>query len=151
MSRVDTYAHSDMEELDPHPRQAEDFAAIGSAAQAAALLAKAGSAHTLRAGNGTVLAICGIADIDRGYGHAWLFMSAHAARDMLWMTRVVTRYLARQLTRRRRIECMVRADWPAAVRWPHLLGFAEEGTMACAAWDGGDMVRFAMANREWRA
>ncbi len=148
MRRVDTYAPADMALLVPHSRQAQDFAAVGSADEAARLLAKAGTAHTLRGADGTVLAICGVASIDPGYGHGWLFMSAQAGPCMRWITRVVRLYLDRQMQRRRRIECLVRADWPAALRWAPMLGFAEEGTMACVAWDGGDMVRFARVNRE---
>lgn len=148
MRRVDAFHPDHMMRLEPHPMQAQDYAAVGSAADAARVLAKAGSAHTLRTADGSVLAVCGVASIDDGYGHAWLFMSADAGPHMRWITRVVRTYLDRQLHRRRRIECMCRADWPAAVRWAHWLGFAEEGTMACAAWDGGDMVRFARVNRE---
>lgn len=148
MRRVDSYAPGDMAGFTVHPLQAQDFAAQGSAERAADILADAGSAHTLRDADGTVLAICGVARIDDGYGHGWLFMSAAAGARMRWITRVVRTYLDRQMSRCRRVECMVRADWPAATRWARMLGFADEGPMPCAAWDGGDMHRFARINRE---
>ncbi|MAY78561.1 MAG: hypothetical protein CL802_13480 [Citromicrobium sp.] len=147
MRRVDSYEPADMAQLRAHPRQAQDFAALGDAQAAAKLLAKAGSAHTLRA-DGKVLAICGVATVDAGYGHGWLFMSADAGPYMRWITRVVRTYLDRQMQRRRRIDCLVRADWTAAMRWAEWLGFVDEGVMACVAWDGGDMHRFARVRRD---
>jgi hypothetical protein len=130
--------------------QRRDFTA-SSAIEAVRVLAAGGRAFTVRDHEGSVLLIAGVARIDDGYGHAWAFMSAHAGPRMLFLTRKVRGYLDVLMRGQRRVEMMVRADFPQAIDWAGLLGFAQEGAMACAAPDGGDMVRFARVNPGWRA
>jgi hypothetical protein len=71
-----------------------------------------------------VLLIAGVARIDEGYGHAWAFAAAHAGRHMRWLTPKARGYLDALMSEHRRIELMVRADFPQAAKWARLLGFA---------------------------
>lgn len=146
MRRVAPFDRADIGELQPVPQQLHDFGAEGMA-RAAEVLAEAGSAFTLRTGAGRILAICGIARIDERYGHGWAFMDRRAGPNMRWLTRTVRAHIDTKLASHRRIEIMVRADWPGAQRWAVQLGFAIEGRMECAARDGGDMLRCARINR----
>lgn len=145
MRRVAPFQPEDIRELVPAPQQRHDYGESGML-RAAQVLAESGSAFTLRARGGRILAVCGIAAIDRGYGHAWAFMDSRAGPHMRWLTVTVRAHIDAKMASHRRIEIMVRADWPAARRWAQQLGFAEEGRMFCAARDGKDMLRFARAN-----
>ena len=145
MRRVAAFARADIAELEPVQQQLNDFGEDGMA-RAAEVLADAGSAFTLRTREGRILAVCGIAQINRGYGHGWAFMDRRAGPHMRWLTATVRAHIDDKMATHRRIEIMVRADWPSARKWAALLGFADEGRMFCAAPDGKDMLRFSRAN-----
>lgn len=144
--RVAPFAPADIGELEPLEQQLADFGECGMA-RAAEVLAQAGSAFTLRARTGRILAVCGIAQIDQTYGHGWAFMDRRAGPHMRWLTATVRAHLDAKMASRRRIEIMVRADWRTARKWAEKLGFASEGRMVAAARDGGDMLRFARVNK----
>jgi hypothetical protein len=143
--RVEPFAAGDIAELEPLAQQLADFGEAGMV-RSARVLADAGSAFTLRTRGGRILAVCGIAEIDKGYGHGWAFMDRRAGPHMRWLTATVRDHIAAKMATHRRIEIMVRADWPTARKWATKLGFAYEGRMAAAARDGCDMLRFARVN-----
>lgn len=150
MRTVRPFADGDMRGFALNPAQQRDYPSAWSPEAHARLLAKQGSGFTVRDEHGTVLLVGGIVEIDDSYGHAWAFVSAAAGPKLRWLTRKVRGHLDAVLPRHRRIELFARADFPQAARWAALLGFANEGTMACAASDGGDMVRFARVNRDFK-
>ncbi|MEO9625864.1 MAG: hypothetical protein ABJF09_00485 [Qipengyuania citrea] len=143
--RVAPFAAGDIAELEPVAQQLHDFTSAGMA-RSAQVLADAGSAFTLRTCGGRILAVCGIAEIDKGYGHGWAFMDRRAGPHMRWLSATVRAHIDDKMATHRRIEIMVRADWGTARKWAEQLGFAREGRMAAAARDGGDMLRFARVN-----
>lgn len=147
---VSIFDVSDFDGFELAAGQRADFTTV-SAADAAKVLARSGRAFTLRDHDGTVLLVAGVAKIDAGYGHAWAFMSAKAGRHMRWLTAKVRDYLNTLMSEQRRVEMLVRADYPPAAKWALRLGFMFEGTLHCAAPDGGDLLRFARVNRAWRA
>lgn len=149
MRRVTPFAMADLADFTPHQTLLADLAGSSGTHEAAAALSRAGSAWTLRAADGTVLAFAGLARIDASCAHAWAFMAATAGQHMVWLTRVVRRFLDRTMERHRRIECMVRVEFAPGCIWAHLLGFEEEGPAYCMAPDGSDMIRFARINRDW--
>lgn len=143
--RVAPFAPGDIRELVPLAQQLADFGEDGME-RSAQVLADAGSGFTLRTGTGRILAVCGIAAIDRTYGHGWAFMDRRAGPHMRWLTATVRAHIDAKMATHRRIEIMVRSDWASARKWAEKLGFAREGRMAAAARDGGDMLRFARVN-----
>lgn len=145
MRRVAPFEPADIGELQLVREQRHDFHA-DSMANAAQVLVRGGSGFTLRTRAGRILAVCGIAEIDKGYGHAWAFMDCRAGPHMRWLTATVRAHIDAKMASHRRIETMVRADWPAAGKWALRLGFEPEGRMGCAARDGADMLRLARVN-----
>jgi len=143
--RVEPYLPEHISGFVPHPTLVRDVG--DGCAAAAGALARAGSAFTLRAANGRVLCLAGLARFDDSWAHGWAFMAADAGPHMPWLTRTVRDFLDRQMPRHRRIEAFARADFPAARRWAGWLGFTEEGVAHCMASDGTDMIRFARVNR----
>lgn len=147
---VRPFADGDLQGFALNGAQERDYAGAWNAATAARLLARGGRAFTLRDHDGTVLMVAGVLRVDESYGTAWAFLSAHSGPRMRWLTGKARGYLDTLMPSHRRIDMLVRADFPQAARWAALLGFAEEGAMPCAATDGADMLRFARVNREWR-
>jgi ribosomal protein S18 acetylase RimI-like enzyme len=142
---------ADMQGFEIAAAHRRDFPGAWRPADAALLLARQGRAFTLRDHDGRVLMVAGVTRIDEGYGHAWAFAAAHAGPAMRWLTQKARGYLDALMGEHRRIELMARADFAQAAKWARLLGFDAEGTMGCAAGDGGDLIRFARVNRAWRA
>ena len=146
MRRIAPFDPADMAELDVTAQQLRDHPREEQRQRASAILAGRGQAFTLRTADGNVLLCAGVARIDDSYGHAWAFMSRHAGPHMRWLTGRVRWYVDGLMADYRRIEMIVRADFPQARKWAAMLGFEEEGPLRCAAPDGGDMVRFARVN-----
>jgi RimJ/RimL family protein N-acetyltransferase len=150
MRRVAVFSETDLLELELVPQQAQDFPG-DSVRHAVRTLAAHGSTFTLRASDGRLLCICGLASTDAGCAYGWAFMSRAAARQMRFVTRTVRKYLDDVMPRYRRIEIVVRQEFSQAVDWAAMLGFEQEGIARAMAKDGGDMLRFARINRDWTA
>lgn len=150
MRTVRPFEDGDMRGFDLNAAQTHDYSGAWNAGTAARLLARGGRAFTLRDHDGTVLMVAGVLKIDESYGTAWAFLSARSGPRMRWLTAKARGYIDALLPSQRRIDMLVRADFPQAARWAALLGFANEGTMRSAATDGGDMIRFARVNAAWK-
>jgi RimJ/RimL family protein N-acetyltransferase len=119
--RVVPYDHDHLPALQLQPAQWEVAAPTMSELTA---LKDAGDAYTALADDGTVLGIFGCFQLWPGRAHGWALVSQHAGPHMRRITREILRYLAASPFRR--IEAHVDANFSAAIRWAHVLGFACE-------------------------
>lgn len=146
---VRPFADGDMRGFALNAAQEHDYAGAWNAGTAARLLARSGRAFTLRDHDGSVLMVAGVLRIDESYGTAWAFLSAASGPRMRWLTAKARGYIDALMPTHRRIDMLVRADFPQGARWAALLGFDPEGPMAMAATDGCDMFRYVRTNPHW--
>lgn len=120
--RVVPYDHSHLPGLSLQPAQWEVAAPVTEGELAA--LSAAGDAYTALNEAGDVLGIFGCFQLWPGRAHAWALVSSRAGPYMRRLTREILRYLSTAPFHR--IEAHVDADFGAAIRWAHVLGFACE-------------------------
>ncbi len=89
-------------------------------------LAKAGPSFTATV-DGDPIACIGVIDQWSGYARAWALISMFAGPYMLHLTRGIRTWL--KYHNPGRIDTAVDCQFPEAIRWARLLGFAQEGTM----------------------
>lgn len=126
---------ADLAELVAQPRQQAER----DHADAGALLV-AGPGFAVRAG-GRVIAACGFYVNHPGHATAWALVADGKGMAMVALTRAVRRAIAAASWRR--IDTVVRADWPAAAAWAGMAGFALEGRLSAYYPDGGDALLLA--------
>jgi len=95
--------------------------------------------------HGEVIYCAGVLPVWPGRGIAWAYISMHACRHMLKVTRSVRRYL--EITPHRRIEAAVDVGFEEGHRWMRLLDFNHEGRLEAYAPDGHDVDLYARIKR----
>lgn len=106
-------------QLNLRPEQADDAALIGAGAMDAVAR---GPAYTVRAGD-RIICCAGLAEVEAGHASAWaLFADGLCLGDWSRLTRILRAVL--DTAAYRRIDMLVRCDFPAAQRFARHLGFA---------------------------
>jgi hypothetical protein len=108
--------------------------------------AQAGPAWTAFDETGRAIFAGGLAWVGPGYAHGWAVLALGKGHALIEITRQVRGVLADSGFRR--IDLFADPRRPAAVRWARLLGFKREGIKRAALADGGDLLVFAIINRE---
>ena len=115
------FAPADVIGLELQPWQQVDAPAL-TLEHGRALASGGGVAWTARDG-ARILGCAGVGEIDRGYGVAWALFGKELGRGMVAVTRRARETIAGGSWHR--VEAVVRADWPCALRWAHMLGLEE--------------------------
>lgn len=99
---------------------------------------------------GRCLGAAGLIDIWDGRAYAWALFAAHAAKHMLAITRHARFVLDRHPARR--IEAVVRSDFPEGRTWMTMLGFTCDTPTAMRRYfpDGADGLLFSRVNDKWQ-
>ena len=86
------------------------------------------------------VAVAGTIEIWPERAIVWAYLSSHAGRHMVALTRAAQRYLA--VAPQRRVEAYVETGFEAGHRWIQVLGFEREGVLR-AFYQGRDMTLYS--------
>lgn len=136
MIAVSELGPADLSALVAQPRQQAERAGT----DAAALLA-AGPGFAVRDGGDRVIAACGFYVNHPGYATAWALVADGKRGAMVALTRAIARAITAASWRR--VDTVVRADWPEAVAWAGMVGLTLEHRLANYYPDGGDALLLA--------
>lgn len=103
-------------------------------------LAAVGQAFTATS-HGDIIACVGVIPQWKNYARAWALVSGDARRCMVPLTRGITRWL--RFHNEGRVDTAIACNFPAAIRWAHMLGFQREGLMRRFDPDGNDCYLYA--------
>jgi hypothetical protein len=122
MIRIEPFAPEHLARLDVRPEQRGDAERLHQAGGAAA---ERGPAFTAFDEAGAVVGCAGLAENGPDYATAWA-MFADGLRPAIWagLTRAIAAVL--ETSGYRRIDMLVRADFPAAHRFARALGFEQD-------------------------
>jgi hypothetical protein len=93
-----------------------------------------------------IWAVGGFDFLWEGVAEAWAMLSPDVAANPLGVIRIFRGVISDKLTQYHRIQCHVRHDLYAALRFVQALGFVEEGTNRKFTADGVDCIEFAKVN-----
>lgn len=109
--------------------------------------------HLTARQDGKILACGGLLQAWDGVADVWVYFPPAPARERCRVYRVIRRELPHlmRLLGLWRAECVVRTDWPEAMRLVGHLGFAYEGTKTRYGPDGKDYHTYALLRRDKEA
>jgi hypothetical protein len=112
------------------------------------VLRRQGHSFSMQRAN-EIVAMAGVVPRWHGVAECWLQMTdGIGPKGLLIVTRRIIEHLDKwQPYPYRRVEAVVRSDWPAAHRWAQRLGFDREGTMTAAGPGGMDYDLYARIRR----
>jgi hypothetical protein len=96
--------------------------------------------YTLMQGE-RVVACLGVIEWWEGRGEGWMFLGPHSLRELCYLYRAMKRFF--EACPFRRVEAVVRSDFPEAQDWVKSFGFKFEGHLTAYSPEGDDTQMFA--------
>lgn len=88
-----------------------------------------------------VIACLGVIEWWEGRAEGWMFIGPHSLGELCYLYRAVRRFF--ETCPYRRVEAVVRSDFPEAQDWVKSFGFQFEGHLTAYSPEGEDMMMFA--------